>query len=252
MNNSEANDRFGAVLVAGELDGRDGDDLVVGVPVEDWAGDVDQGMIHLLFGGPSGLVVTYPGQWRIQDGFASGPGLADDLFGAALAHRRLQRRRHGRSRGGRAGPHDGRPGRRRRRPALPRRDLRRRLRARHDRSLVLVPTLSRRRARRRRRARGSARCPSPPRAPRRRRDRKRAGSRRLVPPRRRRRAEREAGGAREVEAREHAGASFGRAPAGGERERRREDHRRERPQERRAAAGAPRSRRGRARRRRAA
>ena len=85
MNNSEANDRFGAVLVAGELDGRDGDDLVVGVPVEDWAGDVDQGMIHLLFGGPSGLIVTYAGQWRIQDGFASGPGNPDDQFGAALA-----------------------------------------------------------------------------------------------------------------------------------------------------------------------
>lgn len=84
-NNAEAGDRFGSVLVAGRLDGRDGDDLVAGVPVEDWAGDVDQGMIHLLFGGPSGLIVTYPGQWRIQDGFASGPGHADDQFGAALA-----------------------------------------------------------------------------------------------------------------------------------------------------------------------
>jgi hypothetical protein len=83
-NNAEAGDRFGAVLVAGELDGRDGTDVVVGVPAEDWTSRVDQGLVHVLFGGPVGLVVTYPGQWRIQDGFASGPGAADDRFGAAL------------------------------------------------------------------------------------------------------------------------------------------------------------------------
>lgn len=80
----EAYDHFGSNLVAGSLDARLGADLVIGVPDEDVASDVDQGMIHLVFGGASGLM-SYPGQWRRQDGFASGPGAAGDRFGAALA-----------------------------------------------------------------------------------------------------------------------------------------------------------------------
>jgi hypothetical protein len=41
-------------------------------------------MVHLAFGGPQGLVLSYPGQSRLQDGLASGPGDAGDRFGQAL------------------------------------------------------------------------------------------------------------------------------------------------------------------------
>lgn len=84
MSDPEAGDRLGSVLVAGELDGRDGEDLVVGVPNENWVSNSDQGMIHLVFGGAQGLVLSYPGQSRLQDGLATGPGGAGDRFGHAL------------------------------------------------------------------------------------------------------------------------------------------------------------------------
>ncbi|GMU64361.1 MAG: hypothetical protein AMXMBFR36_06350 [Acidobacteriota bacterium] len=84
MSDPEAGDRLGSVLVAGELDGRDGVDLVVGVPDENWVSNSDQGMIHVVFGGAQGLVLSYPGQSRLQDGLATGPGGAGDRFGHAL------------------------------------------------------------------------------------------------------------------------------------------------------------------------
>jgi hypothetical protein len=80
----EQGDQLGTVLKAGALDGRTGDDLVIGVPHEDWTGAVDQGLVHLVFGGPQGLVLSYPGQTLLQTGLATGPGGTADAFGSAL------------------------------------------------------------------------------------------------------------------------------------------------------------------------
>lgn len=80
----EQGDQFGKVLVAGRLDRRTGDDLVIGVPNEDWASVFDQGMIHVVFGGSQGLVLSYPGQTLTQNGLVTGPGGTSDGFGSAI------------------------------------------------------------------------------------------------------------------------------------------------------------------------
>lgn len=81
----EANDRMGSALAVGELDNRFGADLLVGVPEEDWGTSVDQGVVHLFFGGPSGLD-SYPNR-SVQPvaWWDAGPGAAGDLFGSAMA-----------------------------------------------------------------------------------------------------------------------------------------------------------------------
>ena len=54
-NSAENNDRFGETLAVGNFDGDNYDDLVVGVPYEDWGGD-NSGLIHVLFGSNGGLM----------------------------------------------------------------------------------------------------------------------------------------------------------------------------------------------------
>jgi hypothetical protein len=93
---AEATDRFGSVLrsdwfASAALDGPrpfgipSADDLVIGVPHENWSGVALQGVVHLVFGSATGLNAT-PGQYRIAEtGLSSGPGQASDLFGTAVA-----------------------------------------------------------------------------------------------------------------------------------------------------------------------
>jgi hypothetical protein len=80
----EEDDQFGLVLTAGRLDRRSGDDLVVGVPFEDSTSEFDPGLIHVVFGGAQGLVISHPGQTLDQEGLATGPGGVADGFGSAL------------------------------------------------------------------------------------------------------------------------------------------------------------------------
>jgi hypothetical protein len=55
----EAGDRFGAALGVGDLDGEPGtcgcDDLVIAAPYEDWDGVADAGLVHVAYGGRSGV-----------------------------------------------------------------------------------------------------------------------------------------------------------------------------------------------------
>lgn len=90
----EAGDRFGSVLLAEYLHGRnlDGpgpdisaDDLVIGVPFEQWGSTADQGVVHLVFGSPSG-VNSGEGQYLVAaPGLSSAPAAASDFFGLGLA-----------------------------------------------------------------------------------------------------------------------------------------------------------------------
>lgn len=90
----EAGDRFGSALQAewffgrnldGPATGISADDLVIGVPAEQWAGVDFQGIVHLVFGDPAGLN-SGPGQYRLADpGLSSGPPAAFDNFGRTLA-----------------------------------------------------------------------------------------------------------------------------------------------------------------------
>ncbi|MCT9008179.1 FG-GAP-like repeat-containing protein [Streptomyces rhizosphaerihabitans] len=74
---SETSDRFGTELAHGDLN-RDGyGDLVVGTPLEDVSGDVDGGLVTILWGSSSGL----SGGTTISDPNASG----HDRFGQSLA-----------------------------------------------------------------------------------------------------------------------------------------------------------------------
>ncbi len=81
---SEVGDRFGARLAAREMDGRSGAELAVGSPYEDLA-DADQGLVHLLFGGPDGLGSHAPQSVDARPGFAVAPGQAADFLGWSLA-----------------------------------------------------------------------------------------------------------------------------------------------------------------------
>ena len=52
---TEENDRFGAVLAAGDLNGDGFDDLAISAPGEDWSGANSAGAVHLLVGSANGL-----------------------------------------------------------------------------------------------------------------------------------------------------------------------------------------------------
>lgn len=52
---AEQDDNFGSTLVAGSFNADTPDDLAIGVPLEDTAGQTDDGAVHVLFGSVSGL-----------------------------------------------------------------------------------------------------------------------------------------------------------------------------------------------------
>jgi hypothetical protein len=55
---SEAGDRFGSSLSAGDFNGDSKDDLVIGAPAEDVGATVDAGSSNIIYGSPSGLSAT--------------------------------------------------------------------------------------------------------------------------------------------------------------------------------------------------
>lgn len=80
----ETDDRFGEVLEAGQLGSDLFDDLVVGVPSEDWLGDVDAGVVQVFYGSTIGLS-TADAQTFVAGEDLLGVRGAGDRLGAALA-----------------------------------------------------------------------------------------------------------------------------------------------------------------------
>jgi len=82
---AEACDMFGKALAAGDFDGDDFTDLAVGVPGEGIQGVGDAGLIHVFYGGSTGL--TSAGSQIFEQGSPGMPGAreAGDEFGWALA-----------------------------------------------------------------------------------------------------------------------------------------------------------------------
>ena len=81
----DVNDRFGKVLVAGNFDGDEFDDLAIGVPLDDTCGATDSGAVAILYGSKDG---PFNGSGR--DNHINQDDLDDDCddgdrFGAALA-----------------------------------------------------------------------------------------------------------------------------------------------------------------------
>lgn len=81
----EVGDRFGSALAWGDFNGDAFDDLVIGIPGEDFGGVVDCGAFAVVYGSPAGLV-TIPPAFAIQPGAPfPDPAEMSDEFGSALA-----------------------------------------------------------------------------------------------------------------------------------------------------------------------
>jgi hypothetical protein len=79
----EASDQFGFTLAVSDLDGDGYDDLAVGVPYEDLGDTRDVGLVHMLYGTPTGLEGN--AQWMNQETTGLGENEAYDMFGISLA-----------------------------------------------------------------------------------------------------------------------------------------------------------------------
>lgn len=80
----EVGDRFGAALTAADFNGDNRDDLVVGVPNEDWGSLTDAGILHVLDGSNNGLILSSDTMFS-QAGPIAGANEPNDLFGSSLA-----------------------------------------------------------------------------------------------------------------------------------------------------------------------
>jgi len=78
-------DLFGWSVGAGDFDGNGFDELVVGVPGEDLAGDAptntDQGAVHVIQGSAEGLVAAGDRLWSQDSAGVDGVGERSDRFG---------------------------------------------------------------------------------------------------------------------------------------------------------------------------
>ena len=83
-NSAEEGDQFGRSMAAGDFDNDGYDDLVVGVPMENWSAVVNVGMIHIFSGGAAGLDDD---DQYIQQGqlLTNGNSEDHDQFGHSLA-----------------------------------------------------------------------------------------------------------------------------------------------------------------------
>lgn len=81
---SEAQDRFGAALAVGDVNGDGSDDLAVGSPGEDTGGGSGQGAVQVLIGGSSGLTSGLDLFVTENDPLINATGQFNEGFGTAV------------------------------------------------------------------------------------------------------------------------------------------------------------------------
>jgi hypothetical protein len=82
---SEAGDRFGSSLAAGDFNGDGRDDLAVGVPFESIGSTLAAGAVNLLYGSRNGLTATGNQLWHQNSSGVRYAAEAYDYFGSSLA-----------------------------------------------------------------------------------------------------------------------------------------------------------------------
>jgi hypothetical protein len=85
LDDAEAGDLFGDVLVTGDLNGDGFGDLAIGVPREDLDGDRDAGVVNVLYGSEVGLTADGNQLWHQDSPDVLGDAEPDDFFGSGLA-----------------------------------------------------------------------------------------------------------------------------------------------------------------------
>lgn len=81
----DARDFVGAALAAGDFDGDGFDDLLIGMPADDFVAAADAGQVFAVHGGPAGLDLARKQFWLENQIHGIGTTEAGDRFGAALA-----------------------------------------------------------------------------------------------------------------------------------------------------------------------
>jgi hypothetical protein len=82
---SEANDRFGAALAAGDFDGDGFTDVAIGVPGESIGTIADAGAVNVIYGSASGLTSVGNDMWHQDTPGIAGGSETGDNFGSVLA-----------------------------------------------------------------------------------------------------------------------------------------------------------------------
>jgi FG-GAP repeat len=81
----EVADLFGWDVAAGDLGGSSQADLAVGVPLEDYGGKLDVGVVTVLYGSADGLTTSGSQEWDEAATKTGGTGSDGDTFGNSLA-----------------------------------------------------------------------------------------------------------------------------------------------------------------------
>ncbi len=84
---NETDDEFGSSLAAGDFDGDGGDDLAIGVPLEDIGSGFQDGMVIIAYGDPNGVnrLDRFIAIDLVDAGLATGGTSGADSFGQGLA-----------------------------------------------------------------------------------------------------------------------------------------------------------------------
>jgi hypothetical protein len=81
---AEADDRFGAALAIADYGNGAQDDLAIGVPSEDLGTITDAGVVHVLYGTPTGLASTASQYWTQNSTGITDTIETGDRFGGGL------------------------------------------------------------------------------------------------------------------------------------------------------------------------
>src|SRR5215207_1067799 len=82
---AESGDQFGYSLAAGDFNGDGRTDLAVGVPLEDTAGNTNDGGVNVIYGSAGGLTATGDQFWNQDSTGIVGVAESGDQFGLSLA-----------------------------------------------------------------------------------------------------------------------------------------------------------------------
>ena len=77
-------DRFGEALASADFNGDGADDLAIGAPGEDSGVFTDHGVVHVLFGTPTGLTAADQAYWHLDEPSVLGDRKSYDNYGASL------------------------------------------------------------------------------------------------------------------------------------------------------------------------